>query len=100
MNRIGKIRICLVIAISFVMPIHLAYSQYYALSEADFPSPGLYFENADQENSCLVDHRKSELADSSEYVTAFLLQIDLFDRTFYSSTQPHLNDQMILVLRC
>ncbi len=100
MNRAGKIRTVLVIGISFFMPLFLAYSHNCALSEADFLSPGLQFENTDQENSCLVDHHKSELADSSGYTTAILPQMDLFDQTLYSCTQSRLNDQKALVLRC
>ena len=100
MNRTGKIRVVLVIAISFFVPVHLAYSQYYVLSEADFLSPGLNFESTDQGNSCLVDHHKFELADSGGTLSAILPQIDLSDQIFYSSTRSRLNDPKALVLRC
>ncbi len=100
MSRTVKIRIVLVIAISFFVPVHLAYSHYYVLSEADFLSPGLNFESTDPETSCLVDHHKLELADSGGTMTAILPQIDVFNQSFSSSSRSHLNNQKAPILRC
>ena len=101
MNRTRKIQTVLAIVTGLFVLITLAYSQYHALSKADFVSSTLNFENTDQEKSLsLVHHGKAKLADSDGYMTVILPQIDLFDHIFCSSTRTHLNDQKALVLRC
>ena len=100
MNRTRKIQVVLVIAIALFMSVSFAYSQYYALSEADFLSPSLQFENNDQEGLCLGYLSKPGLADSSGCMTPILPQIDLFDQIFPSPTQSQPSNQKALILRC
>jgi hypothetical protein len=100
MSRNREIQVVLGIAIALFMSVSLSYSQYYVLSEADFLSRSLQFENSDQEGLCLGDLGKSGLADSSGRMTAIFPQIDLFGQIFPFPTQAQPSNQKACILRC
>jgi len=99
-RKFKRIQIFLVVAISFSIPVFLAYSHYVTLVEADFLSPDLNFENPDQENLSFDYHNKSKVLGSASFHAVSLLETILFEQAFRFSLKTHSLDQKTLILRC
>ncbi len=98
-RRFKRIRIFLVLAISFSILTSSAYLCYYTVAAADFLSPSLNFETFDQEFlSVACNDLKAFLPDS--------LLNGLYLINYYLEPSPHLFpktpslDQGTLILRC
>ena len=93
-----KTQIFLVIAISFLLSLLLAYVNYYVLTEADFLSPYSKLENTDLD--CLLLLRKQKLAAwiSVSYKFSVIGDLIGFPSSFYF---PMAFPQVkTLILRC
>ncbi len=93
-----KTQIILVIAISFLLPFHSAYMNYYVLIEADFLSAYPKFENTDLD--CLLLLNKQEFTALTGFSYTFWVAGDLIgylSSFYFPVTFPQAKT---LVLRC
>ncbi len=98
MKRKLKTKIILVIAISFLLPLHSAYMDYYVLIEADFLSAYPKFENTDL--NCLLLCEKQKFTASAGFSSTFWVAGDLIgylSSFYFPVTFPQVKT---LVLRC
>jgi hypothetical protein len=97
-KRKHKIQILLVLAISLILPLLLAYGNYYVLMEADFLSARPKFENTDLD--CLLLSKKQIFITPTVFSCSFWIAsglVEHFSWFYYQVTFPQVET---LVLRC
>jgi hypothetical protein len=88
------------ITLSLSLTVSPSYSSYDILSEADYFSPDLVYENSDQEDLSFDYQNKSNGLGSEGFSAAFLPAIDLIRQGLHFSFQTYPLDKNIFVLRC
>jgi hypothetical protein len=97
-KRKHKIQILLVIAISLLLPLLLAYMDYYVIMETDFLSPHSKFENTDLDYLLLCKKQKFTASSGSPH--AFWIASNLAKHFSYLYYQVSFPQAKTLVLRC
>jgi len=90
----------LVIAISLLIPIISTYFNYYDLSEADFLSHDISYENPDQESLFINQQNESKAFITSAFPTGLTPVINLLEQSLHLSLIICFLDQNTFVLRC
>jgi hypothetical protein len=90
----------LVIAISLLIPIISTYFHYYDLSEADFLSHDISYENPDQEDLFMGQQSESKVFISSAFSITFPPGVDLLEQIPNFPFIICSLDQKTSVLRC
>ncbi len=97
-NRKWKIKILLAITISLLLPVVTVYTDYYVLTEADFLSQNLKFENTDLDCLQLFDKRRFTAPTIFSYQFSAATNLTgQFSCLCYELTSPQLET---LALRC
>jgi len=98
--RQKRIQFCLIIVISFFLPVFSTHCQYYTLASADFLSPNLNFETFDQEILLAAYQSELKVFGSSGFFNGFQLVTHLFGQSSRFFSQVLSLDQKTLILRC
>jgi hypothetical protein len=99
-KRLERFQVFLVIAVSFFILAFPAYLHCNNLSEADFLSSDLSFENPDQQNGPSDYGNELKVFGPTAFFIIFLTGTNLFEQSSHSFSQAPSLRQKTLVLRC
>ena len=100
MRRKHKIYFFLSVIISFIIPVTSVFIDYSSLTKADVPSPGLFFENPDQDDPWAGDKDESRILGLTASSDTLLLEGNLLKKVPHPFSQTPSFDQKTIILRC
>jgi len=99
-SKFKGIRIILVIAIFFAIPVSSTYVCYYTVAAADFLSPNLNFETFDQEFLFSAYENELKVFVPGNFLNGFHLITYLFGHSFNFLSPLSSYNEETLILRC
>lgn len=100
MRRKHKIYFFLSVVISFIIPVTSVFIDYSNLTGADVPSPGLFFENPDQDDPWTGDKGESRILGLTASSDTLLLEGNLLKKVPHPFSRTPSFDHKTIILRC
>lgn len=100
MRREHKIYFLLVAVILLIIPVTSIFIDTSNLPETDVPSPGLFFETPDQDNSWAGDKDESKISGLTASSDTLLLEGNFLKKVSHRFSQTPSFDLRTIMLRC